>query len=99
MAAMMRSILAPYIYLDDVPAEQKAFPSPQHFRRRIFIKGSKSETFQLPASEATKHRWLCFEWTIPAAPKRKKEIGNAAANEDLCLAWLGEEKGRKEQKI
>lgn len=72
MAQMMRQILAPYIYLDDVPEKQTYFPSPEVFKNKIFIKGSKSETFIMPDSEATKHSFLCFEWTSPNAPKKKK---------------------------
>lgn len=39
MAQMMREILRQYIYLDDVPEKQTQFPSPEVFKKRIFIKG------------------------------------------------------------
>lgn len=73
MAQMMRQILAPFIYLDDVPEKQTHFPSPEKFRRKIFIKGSKSETFVMPDSDSTRHSFLCFEWTSRTAPKKRKK--------------------------
>ena len=66
MARMMKEILRGFIFLEDIPESATGpFPSPNDFLNKIFIKGSKSETFKMPDEEIDRHKFLCFVWTIP----------------------------------